>query len=132
MGRALSQENRRFLVVPRCVDGSVYVAELANGMVKVGQSLNPRTRMESLAYYVRKRMHSSITRFYVVCDVGSKRCFKIEKEALRKVRRIATLAHGTEFFSNVSFEAAAQIVDQVARQLTRSQSITSASVPQEA
>ena len=53
----------RFKHIPRSFDGCVYVAELATGVVKVGFSKNPRTRLESLSRYVRRKFGTTIRRY---------------------------------------------------------------------
>lgn len=103
--------NKRFRVIPRDFDGCVYVAEMDNGLIKVGFSRNPRTRLQSLAKDMRRRLKTDVCRFKVSKDMDCRDAAAAESQALRLIRKIGKQRPGTfEYFTDVSFAVAVNLV----------------------
>ena len=106
----------RFNGIPRFYNGCVYVAELKNGLVKVGYSKNPRTRLQSLATQVKDIFRSEINRFYIGPDIDAASARDAEIRTLARLRGIAPQAKGvTEYFSDVGFGAVVTLASQMTR-----------------
>lgn len=106
----------RFSAIPRKFDGCVYVAELKNGLVKVGFSRNPRTRMGSLANEVKRKYRTTLQRWHVSQNIPCHRfALLMESVVISRMGRIGTACNGTqEYFQNVAFGAAVTLVNQMA------------------
>jgi hypothetical protein len=112
--------NKRFASIPRGVGSCVYAAQLSNGLVKVGFSRNPRTRMGHLVWQVRRQFNSELTAFYVgePLPAPALRGIWTESAVLRRLATIGTpIAGAREFFRDVRFGVAVTLV----RQMTRAQ-----------
>lgn len=118
-GRPPLPQHARFAVIPRGFDGCVYAAELGNGLVKVGFSANPRTRMTSLSKYARRVFGVSLQRFHVGANLPKRVAARAETNTLRRLNRIATPLAGTkEYFAGLRFGDAVNLVNQMTRAAT--------------
>lgn len=116
VGRPMSPANRQFQSIPRTIDGCIYAAELSNGVIKVGFSRNPRTRMCLLAKQARVRFGARIVAWRIGSDMPPMRAMAIERALIQRMARIATPFPKTiEFFQNVRFGVAAALVRQLSR-----------------
>jgi hypothetical protein len=97
----------------------VYVAELSNGLVKVGYSQNPRTRLGSLSAQARRRFRADVTRWHVGPAFNREGDGRYaEALTLARMSRIATPVNGAaEFFHGARFEIARQLCEQLSRPL---------------
>lgn len=112
----------RYLDIPRCFTGCVYAAELSNGLVKVGFSRNPRTRMASLAGEVRRSFGARICRYYISRNLAVRTAADAEARVLERLRRLAAPLKGKqEYFDNLSFGAATTLIQQVVTAATMQQ-----------
>jgi hypothetical protein len=103
--------NARFASIPRGYSGCIYVCELTNGIVKVGFSRNPRTRMVSLARQVRRQFAADIARFFIGADMSTREAIRAESAALVCMRKIAPAVPGyLEFFTGITFDSARAVV----------------------
>lgn len=107
----------RFHQIPRFYSGCVYAAELTNGVVKVGFSRNPRTRMGTLVLQARRLFGADVARFHIGLDMTEpKQALRAERELLTRASRIGSTCKGSrEFFSNLPFPVAANLIDQLSR-----------------
>lgn len=107
----------RFHQIPRVFGGCVYAAELSNGLVKVGFSRNPRTRMGSLVTQARRIFGAEIVRFHIGVDMrASAQAIRAEREVLVRASRIGSpCKESQEFFGNLPFPVAANLIDQLSR-----------------
>ena len=116
MARPMSKKNALFASAPRWVSGFawVYAAHLSNGVVKVGFSCNPRTRMTTLSAFTRKHFASEIVAFQVSDMLPEGHARKAEDDLIRLVGGMGAVVPGhVEFFDRVHFPAAADLVRQV-------------------
>jgi len=107
----------RFCEIPRFYSGCVYAAELTNGIVKVGFSRNPRTRMGTLVLQARRMFGADIARFHIGLDMTEPRqALQAERELLTRVSKIGAPCKGSrEFFRNLPFPVAANLINQLSR-----------------
>lgn len=92
----------------------VYVAELSNGIVKVGASGGARARMMSLASELQRDHDSELTRFHIAPRRTFKAACEAETRLVWRVAEIATVVPGRrEFFEGVSFDAAVILCAEV-------------------
>ena len=113
MGRRLTT-GARYAAIPREYDGCVYAVEFTNGIVKVGHSRNPRTRMDSLANQVRRKYGARFARFYIGRDIPAKVAAKTEREVLRRLSGMGNnIAKTTEFFTGIRFGVAVNLIRQM-------------------
>jgi hypothetical protein len=117
MGRPMSAAHARFNVIPRTFIGCVYAVELRNGVIKVGFSRNPRTRMCSLHNLVLRKFGTDISRFHISRNFSNYfTAMKAERNLLARMDRIAQPVKGhNEFFVGVRFGAACTLLRQVTR-----------------
>jgi hypothetical protein len=54
-----------------CTESSIYIVGMSNGMVKVGFSDNPRTRLEVLDTEVSRRFGCRVTALHIYYGIGS-------------------------------------------------------------
>jgi hypothetical protein len=112
----MGPRNARFSGIPRSFDACIYAVELTNGLVKVGFSRNPRTRMTSLRAQVARVFGADIARFHIGVDLPLRAAVRAEGAALIRIGRIGTVVCGhKEFFTGVCFGAAVTLVSQVSR-----------------
>jgi hypothetical protein len=108
----------KYSAFPRGVN-CVYAAQLKNGLVKVGFSRNPRTRMESLRWQVRRQFRSEVIAVFLsdaLPDSWPMRVSLAEKAVLRRLAGIGTTVAGTnEFFMHVPFGLAVTLIRQMTR-----------------
>lgn len=117
IGRPPGPQNRRFASIPRGFDGCIYAAELSNGLLKVGFSRNPRTRMGALAKQVRREFGAQIARFHVGDDMAERAAIRAEMSLIKRIGRLGVVVPGrVEFFQHVAFGAAVTLVRQLSRQ----------------
>jgi hypothetical protein len=111
------KRRQRFHSIPRFFSGCVYAAEFSNGLVKVGFSRNPRTRMGTLVNQVRRQFKSEIVRYHIGADLGHDlQATRAEQDLLRRVGRIGTPLKGScEVFRNLPFPVAANLINQLSR-----------------
>jgi len=106
------ETNRRFKSIERGSGGCVYVAEISNGIVKIGFSRNPRVRLQSLEYEVRKKLGASLSRFYVSKSVPVFSATHAENKTLKAAREVGDQVPRTlEYFTGIRFESAVDIVE---------------------
>jgi len=106
----------RFQIIPRFYAGCVYAVELTNGIVKVGWSRNPRTRMESLVWKLRKEFRTGIARFFIGRDIPSELACKAENDVIKRISKIGNvLPKRREYFTGVSFGHAVNLISQFSR-----------------
>ena len=74
----MGKNNAAFEVIPRHFDGCVYAVQLSNGVVKVGFSRNPRTRMCSLSDQVRRKFGVRLTKFHVGDNLPALEALRVE------------------------------------------------------
>jgi hypothetical protein len=109
------QRRRRWAIPNHYDHGCLYAVEVGDGVVKVGMSRNPRTRMSTLLTTVRKSFGCDLGRYYVGPDLDSSRMVN-HAEAVLIARMQAegdVLPGRLEFFSGVTFERAQALVDLV-------------------
>lgn len=103
---------------------SVYIAGMSNGMVKIGFSDNPRTRLGSLNSDSVRRFGCSVVHFHVyegigaaviipaACNSDSGRARAIEARCLNLLAAIGEpCAPSTEYFKGVDYFAAKALID---------------------
>jgi hypothetical protein len=117
----------RFDSVPyKAGEHCVYALKLANGLVKVGFSRNPRSRLKHLEWQVRRQFNCEFTSFYVGEPVPQDykvRAVWVESAVLKRLATIGTPIPGSrEFFRDVGFGVAVTLV----RQMTRAHQIEAA------
>lgn len=109
-------KNAQFNVIPRGFKGCIYVAEMKNGLVKVGFSQNPKTRLRSLSYQVGRVYGTEINRFHICKDAGRREARRAETFALNRLREIGNQFPDTlEFFTGVHFGSAVNLANQMTR-----------------
>ena len=117
-------------------NASLYVAEFDDGTIKVGQSNNPRSRLDSLRYQAGKLFSISMVRWHVFAGAGvcaglgdTDRCrFRAQRIARRMegmclahFAQVATVrGPGREFFTGLEFEEAVAHVAAVIEQVSES------------
>lgn len=117
-GRPLSPKNQRFAGIPRHFqNGCLYAALLTNGVVKVGLSRNPRTRMGSLSTQVRSAFGCDLQGWFIGCDLRSTQdVYAAEQHLIARMARIGSQVEGrNEFFTGVAFATAVDAVSDVSR-----------------
>jgi hypothetical protein len=80
--------SKRFYNIPRVFDGCVYAAELKNGMVKVGFSKNPRTRIHSLLNQVKRKYNADLRNYHVSPNLTVKQARIAELALIKAANRI--------------------------------------------
>lgn len=90
----------------------VYVVAFDNGMVKVGRTDMPWSRLQAVANIARRRFACEVTDVHLH---PTERNWGVEIDALRHLRQIATPFAGTrECFTEITFEEAVELVKQIA------------------
>ena len=89
---------------------SLYVAELNNGLIKVGFSDNPKTRLKSLDYQCRSQFGCGLNKFHVFYGVGNRR---IESRCIYALSEYA-IQHSQrkEFFFGAGFDEARFVIER--------------------
>jgi hypothetical protein len=114
-GRPLGPRNTRFAAIPRAFNGCIYAAQFSNGIVKVGYSRNPRTRMSTLSNQARRIFASELVAWHIGPDMPSLRARYAEMELIRRMTEIAPPLDGRiEYFERVDYECACELVNAVA------------------
>lgn len=124
----MSERKLRFESIPRGYEhGCLYVAELANGLVKVGMSGNPRTRLVKLDDAVRRDFDCELLRVYIGPEIASRRKLILAELAL--IRRMKAEGQAVprriEFFSGVGFERAQALAQAVSADFLSSPALPS-------
>lgn len=142
VGRPANTGNR-FNKVSRA-HASVYIAGLSDGMVKVGFTDNPRTRLESVDGTSFKRFGCRIVEFHVYESVGAlpgitpsyrnprarQRALKIEAMCISSLCAVGTRrAPMLEYFDGISYEAAKAVVDSVIASVTKESDMPTTTPP---
>ncbi len=111
-----------YMAIPRRFNSCIYAAELKNGVIKVGFSRNPRTRMCTLAVEVKRNLRSAILRWHISPNIpDAKTGRNAEAALLARMRQIGNVLAGRqEYFKDVSFGAAVTLVNQMARPVATS------------
>ena len=104
--------------------GSVYLAGMSNGMVKVGVSNNPRTRLEALSRECSRRFGGRVVQFHVYDGIGavasipsarqtaSSRARAIESRCINLLSAVGRQRPPTlEYFEGIDYCAAKALVD---------------------
>jgi len=105
---------KRFGDIPRVYEGCVYAVEMSNGVVKVGSSRNPRTRMETLMYQVRSKYGCGVVRFFIGRDIPYRNATVVERKVICVLGRMGNpLPRTKEFFVNVRFGDAVNVIRQM-------------------
>jgi hypothetical protein len=106
---------RRFAHIPHHENGCLYAVELDNGLVKVGLSSNPRTRMSTLATTCRREFASEFLQFFIGPDLAAGVSpYAAERLLLARITRMAVALPGrSEFFAGLSFDDAKALVLKV-------------------
>lgn len=98
--------------VSRGYTGCVYVAELATGVVKVGFSANPKTRLYRLSNQVKRQYGTTICRYYISVNMPKRLAQKAETVTLTNIRNIGVQVDGThEYFHGVKFSDAVALIE---------------------
>ena len=109
----------RFAHIPQYAthdSGYLYVAEFDNGLVKVGFSSNPRTRIGSLEHQTRRKYRAELARIHIGCDIGYGAARKAEQRVIARLAAIGLPCTGTqEYFQHIQFGTAVNLVKQMAR-----------------
>lgn len=114
MARPLSPRYARFECVPRIGGSCLYAVLLSNGIVKVGFSRNPRTRMASLSRQVCREFGADVVSFRVGRALPRLTAAAMERDLLRRLRAIGTVIEvRAEFFQHVRFGQAKTLVQQI-------------------
>lgn len=89
---------------------SLYVAELTNGLVKIGFSDNPKTRLRALDYQCQRQFGCGLDKFHVFYGVGNR---LIESQCIEALTCFGRQhVKRREFFHGVSFDAARFVIEQ--------------------
>lgn len=115
MGRPASPVTARFTHVGR-QRNCVYLLELSNGLVKVGFSNNPRTRLGKLAL-IWNRKGVQIERYEVFVGQQRGRWFDPQKRELKSIKALHQIAPAIpghrEYFDAISFDSALATVRSI-------------------
>lgn len=103
--------------IPVDQGAAVYVAEFENGIVKVGYSDNPGTRIKSLHKHGRRHFGSSVRRYFVrFVDGGRRTAACIERSVLTRIgTQAAPVLWHHEYFNGLHFGAAVTLVSQMCK-----------------
>lgn len=100
-------------LVGRCTGkGYLYVFLCSDGLVKVGRSRIPRNRFTAHERDL-ERQGRRIVRFAAI-PAADAQAHSHERELIDRMRRIARLVRGNEWFADVAFGAAETLMRQVA------------------
>lgn len=116
MGRPMSARNQRFACIPREFTACLYAAELNNGIVKVGYSRNPRTRMTSLAAQCVRQFGADILNFHIGPDLRYRRnrAMQAETDLIERLREVAPALPGRkEFFTGVPYLVVVGLIEEI-------------------
>ena len=109
----------KFSHLPRWDHGCIYVAEISNGLVKVGMTLQPYSRMHNLNQSCRTKYDAAISRCHIGPHIGLKRTklLRAEDRLIGKVRWLGSRIVGTrEYFTGVPFDVVVALVDKISGQ----------------
>lgn len=111
------RKQQRFSSIPRFFSGCVYAVELTNGIVKVGFSRNPRTRMQALTFEAKRVYRCGVSRFHIGHDFdNSMQATRAELELIDRASKVGVAFRGRrEYFVNLPFGVAANMVDQLSK-----------------
>lgn len=94
---------------------ALYAAEFSNGVVKVGRTYKPRTRMAQLQRDVA-HLGVRVTRCYVSSPLPERDAMRVERDICERLARAANrLPQTFEFFNHTRFGVAQTLVRQLAR-----------------
>jgi hypothetical protein len=99
--------------VPRGYGICIYAAVMGNGLVKVGYSRNPRTRLGSLCAQSWKRFGTRIQKFHVSPVPSVQEAMQAEAELIAALACAGNqVSDAKEYFWSVSFGYAVNLVKQ--------------------
>lgn len=97
--------------IPYGLGACVYAAEMENGIVKIGFSENPRTRMGALSSEAIRVFGTKMNKFYVSHIVVKRVGRDMERSVLTAARALsATHAKKKEFFYELPFDVAVSLI----------------------
>jgi hypothetical protein len=96
------------------VSGFLYLAEFQDGLIKVGSSRAPRTRLEGI-FDQRKRSGAAVYSRLVVADIGRSHSYAEELKLVHRLRRIGNVRTGREWFVDIRFGEALSMFKSAVR-----------------
>lgn len=97
-------------------DHHLYAVQFDNGTVKIGRSLHPKVRLQSLANSHRKQGVVAI-RFWVSEPMKYADCLDIEYALKERGADRWAVAHGTEYFAGVALDEVTAVAAELTKQL---------------